>query len=79
MTPPLNQTQQPGDDDGITYTIRVDNAPGPNPMVNASLQISVLPNPGNFELVDTEYNSGSNNVIRITVRSCNIISGSEER
>ena len=59
---------QPGDEDGIAYTIRVDNAPGPDPMVNVSLRISVLPNPGNFELVDTEYNLGSNTVIRITVR-----------
>ena len=66
VTPPLNRIQQ-GDDDGITYTIRVDNAPGPDPLANASLQIRVLPNPGNFRLVDTEYNSGSNTVIRITV------------
>ena len=66
VTPPLNRIQ-PGDDDGITYTIRVDNAPGPDPLANASLQIRVLPNPGNFRLVDTEYNSGSNTVIRITV------------
>ena len=66
VTPPLNLIQ-PGDDDGITYTIRVDNAPGPDPLANASLQIRVLPNPGNFRLVDTEYISGSNTVIRITV------------
>ena len=67
MTPPLNR-MQPGDEDGITYTVRVDDAPGPDPIANVSLQISVLPNPGNFTLVDTEYNSGSNNVIRIMVR-----------
>ena len=66
MTPPLNR-MQPGDEDGITYTIRVDDAPGPDPMFNASLQISVLPSPGTFILVDTEYNSGNNNVIRIMV------------
>ena len=45
----------------------MDNAPGPDPLANASLQISVLPNPGSFQLVDTEYNTGSNNFIRIMV------------
>jgi hypothetical protein len=54
ITPPLNQIQ-PGDDDGITYTVRVDNAPGPDPIANASLQISVLPNPSNFMLIDSTY------------------------
>ena len=61
---------QPGDSDGITYTILVDNAPGPDPLANASLQISVLPNPRNFELVDMEYNTGSSTLIRIMVRWC---------
>jgi hypothetical protein len=46
---------QPGDVDGITYTIRVDNAPGPDPQANVSLQIRVLPNPGNFMLIDSIY------------------------
>ena len=46
---------QPGDEDGVSYTLQVDNAPGPNPMVNASLQISVLPNPGNLVLIDSTY------------------------
>ena len=68
--------RQPGDDDGISYTIRVDGAPGPDPMVNASLRISVLPNPGNFELVDTEYILGNNNAIKIMVRC--IYSGSHD-
>ena len=66
VTPPLNQIQ-PVDSDGITYTIIVDDAPGPDPLANASLQIRVLPNPGNFRLVDMEYNTGSNTVIRIMV------------
>ena len=69
MTPPLNRIP-PGDSDGVTYTIIVDDAPGPDPLVNASLQIRVLPNPGNFRLVDTEYNTGSNTVIRIMVSKC---------
>ena len=51
---------------GLTYTIRVDNSPGLDPNVE-SLQIMVLPNPGNFELVDSEYNIGSTNLIRIRV------------
>ena len=46
---------QPGDSDGISYTIQVGNAPGPDPLANASLQISVLPNPGNFMLDDLIY------------------------
>ena len=67
MAPPLNRIES-GDVDGITYTIRVDNAPGPDPEVNVSLRISVLPNPSNFSLIDTEYNIGSGTVIRIMVR-----------
>ena len=63
ITPPTLVSQMQ-----LNYTIRVDNAPGPNPLANASLQIRVLPNPGNFRLVDTEYNTGSNTVIRIMVR-----------
>ena len=54
MTPPLNRIE-PGDVDGITYTILVDNAPGPDPQANVSLQISILPNPGNFMLIDSIY------------------------
>ena len=51
---------------GLTYTIRVDNAPGLDPSIEG-LQIAVLPNPGNFELVDSDYNIGSINLIRIRV------------
>ena len=54
VTPPLDQIQ-PGDIDGITYTILVDAAPGPDPQANVSLRISVLPNPGNFMLIDSIY------------------------
>ena len=68
VTPPLNQIQ-PGDVDGITYTIRVDAAPGPDLEANISLRISVLPNPSNFSLIDMEYNIGSNTLIRIMVRN----------
>ena len=67
ITPPLNDVTQPGNDDGVTYTIQVDGATRTDLSVNASLQIRVLPNPSNFRLVDTEYNAGSNTVIRITV------------
>ena len=69
MTPPLNRIQS-GDEDGISYTIRVDNAPGPDPMVNASLQISVLPNPGNLVLIDSIYTAqdiATSSPIRIRV------------
>ena len=58
---------QSGDSDGVNYTILIDNAPGPDLTV-MSLQISVLPNPGNFTLVDNEYNIGSGTAIRIMVR-----------
>ena len=68
VTPPLNQIE-PGDVDGITYTLRVDAAPGPDPQTNVRLQISILPNPENFRLIDTEYNIGSNTLIRIMVRN----------
>jgi hypothetical protein len=60
---------QPGDVDGITYTIRVDDAPGPDPQANVSLQIRVLPDPGNFRLFDTDYDTGSTRSIRIDVRA----------
>ena len=64
---------QSEDSDGVNYTIRVDNAPGPDLNIE-SLQISVLRNPGNFMLVDSEYNIGSGTVIRITVRGlCNFL------
>ena len=53
VTPPLTRIQS-GDRDGVSYTIRVDNAPGPDLAIE-SLQISVLPNPGNFILVDSIY------------------------
>ena len=69
VTPPLNRIQL-GDEDGISYTIQVDNAPGPDPMVNASLQISVLPNPGNLVLIDSIYTAqdiATSSPIRIRV------------
>ena len=53
VTPPLNRIQ-PGDANGINYTIRVDNAPGPDLSIG-SLQINVVPNPENFMLVDSVY------------------------
>ena len=53
VTPPLTRIQS-GDSDGVNYTIRVDNAPGPDLTIE-SLQISVWPNPGNFILVDSIY------------------------
>ena len=49
VTPPLT-TKQQGDGDGLNYTIIMDNAPGPD-LSMESLQITVLPNPGNFILV----------------------------
>ena len=73
--PPLNQIQ-PGDNDGIIYTIRVDNAPGPDPIANASLQIRVLPNPDNFMLVDSIYTTQdieTSSPIRIGVVNLNIL------
>lgn len=70
VTPPLHVNRiPPGDIDGIGYSIQVDGADGPDPSANVSLQISVRPNPGNFRLVDTEYNAGGNTVIRIAVRT----------
>ena len=69
VTPPLNQIQ-PGDIDGIAYTIRVDNASGPDPHTNVNLRISVLPNPGNFILIDYIYsiqNIETSSPIRIEV------------
>ena len=54
VTPPLDRIQ-PVDVDGVTYTILVDAAPGPDLEANVSLRISVLPNPGNFMLIDSIY------------------------
>ena len=65
VTPPLTRLH-PGDVDGLTYIIMVDNAPGPDLSIE-ELQISVTPNPGNFRLVDPRYNSGSTAPIRIMV------------
>ena len=67
VTPPLNRIESE-DADGITYTILVDAAPGPDLEANVSLRISVLPNPSNFTLIDTTYNIGSGTLIRIMVR-----------
>ena len=65
VVPPLTQLQ-PGDAGGLSYTIMVDNAPGPDPN-SEKLQISVEPNPENFKLVESEYNTGSSAPIRIRV------------
>ena len=65
ITPSLTR-RGTGMGNGLTYTIRVDNAPGLDPSIEG-LQIAVLPNPGNFELVDSDYNIGSINLIRIRV------------
>ena len=73
VTPPLTRMQS-GDSDGVNYTILIDNAPGPD-LTMMSLQINVLPNPGNFKLVDNEYNIGSGTAIRIMVRHLTITKG----
>ena len=65
VIPPLTRLQ-PGDADGLNYTIIMDNAPGPD-LTNENLQISVQPNPEVFELVESEYNAGSSAPIRIRV------------
>ena len=65
VVPPLTRLL-PGDADGLNYTIILDNAPGPD-LSNENLQIIVEPNPENFELVESEYNTGSSAPIRITV------------
>ena len=72
VTPPLSRIQ-PGDSDGITYTIRVGNAPGPDPLANASLHISVLSNPENFmlslvDLIYTTQDITTSSPIRIRVQ-----------
>ena len=63
--PPLSHLQ-PGDADGLNYTIIMDNAPGPD-LTTEKLQISIEPNPQGFKLVESEYNAGSSAPIRITV------------
>lgn len=68
ITPPLNRIRA-DDTNGVNYTIRVDDAPGPN-LTNVSLQIRVLPNPEKFVLIDTEYSINSGTVIRIIVSFC---------
>ena len=65
VVPPLTQLQ-PGDADGLSYTIIVDNALGPD-LTNENLQINVEPNPQGFNLVDSGYNTGSSAPIRIMV------------
>ena len=65
VVPPLTRLQ-PGDTDGLNYTIIMDNAPGPD-LSSENLWISVEPNPGNFSLVESEYNTGSSAPIRILV------------
>ena len=65
VVPPLTQLQ-PGDVDGLSYTIIMDNAPGPD-LSNENLWISVERNPENFDLVESEYNAGSSAPNRITV------------
>ena len=65
VIPPLTRLQ-PGDADGLNYTIMADNAPGPN-LNNENLLIRVAPNPGNFKLIDSTYNAGSTTPIRIMV------------
>ena len=66
VTPPLTRLQQ-GDEDRLNYTIIMDNAPGPD-LSMESLQISVLPNPGNFVLVTTDVRDLINgSIIQISV------------
>ena len=65
VVPPLTRLQ-PGDTDGLNYTIIMDNASGPD-RSNENLQIKVAPNPGNFRLIDSAYNDGSTTPIRIMV------------
>ena len=65
VSPPLSHTE-PGDEEGLNYTVIMDNAPGPD-LDDESLQIGVLPDPGNFKLLDSSYNIGSTNLIRIMV------------
>ena len=65
ITPELTRLR-PGDGSGLSYTIRIDNAQGPDPNAE-SLQIQVTQNPSNFNLVNSEYNPGTNAPIRIMV------------
>ena len=65
VVPPLTRLQ-PSDTDGLSYTIVMDNAPGPD-LTDDKLQISVEPNPDVFELVESDYNVGSSAPIRIEV------------
>ena len=65
VVPPLTRLQ-PGDVDGLNYTIIMDNAPGPD-LTNENLQIRVAPNPVVFGLVESEYNTGTSAPIRIRV------------
>ena len=64
VTPQLTRSGQGGAT--LNYTIIVDNAPGPDLSIE-SLQITASPNPGNFMLLTTQYNTGSSAPIRITV------------
>ena len=65
VIPPLTRLQ-PGDTDGLSYIIIMDNAPGPD-LSNENLQIRVEPNPGNFRLTDSTYTTGSATPIGIMV------------
>ena len=65
VTPQLTVSGQ-GERATLNYTIIVDNAPGPDLNIEG-LQITASPNPGNFMLLTTQYNTGSSAPIRITV------------
>ena len=65
VAPPLITQSPLGDGDSrLNYTIIVDDAPGPD-LAMDSLQISVLPDPGNFTLITTQYTSQQ--VVQISV------------
>ena len=59
VAPPLTSLTNLGNEyfndiNVLNYTVIMDNAPGPD-LTMENLQISVVPNPGNFTLLTTEY------------------------
>lgn len=60
VAPPLTSFTMEGDDSDdivLNYTVVMDSAPGPDLAVDR-LQIGVVPNPGSFMLLTTQYVTG---------------------
>ena len=63
-------TMGPNQASTITYTVTVDNAPGPN-ITGADLQLQLMPNPSNFIVESTVVVAGT--IITIEVRDDTVI------